>query len=444
MPNRWPLVPLGEVLTKSEEWTNLQADARYHEVTVRLWGKGVTLRRDASGAEIATKRRIVVHANQFILSRIDARNGAFGLIPASLEGAIVSNDFPVFTPNPQRVLPSFLEWMTKTNDFVEICKAASEGTTNRVRLKEDRFLAMEIPLPPLGEQRWIVARIAQLAAKIRKARHFRDSAVIEGEALWPSVLAKAFRPAAPQRPLNEETAEGLLLRQAKQYQGEVRTRHNNAHPWQPAMRRDGPYRLPSDWVWTDLGSVVTHLIDCVNDTPDFTDSDTGLLGLKSTNVRPYSLDLSERWFVTPDDFNRWNRREQPQSGDLILTREAPMGNACVFPARINACLTQRLMLLRSDQAFVDRWYLLHFLNSPNFTNQVLDSCRGLTTPHIRVQDAPIIEVPLAPLSEQRRIVAYLGGLQAKVDALKRHQAVTAAELDALLPSILDKAFEGEL
>jgi type I restriction enzyme S subunit len=61
-----------------------------------------------------------------------------------------------------------------------------------------------------------------------------------------------------------------------------------------------------------------------------------------------------------------------------------------------------------------------------------------------VQDAPIIEVPLAPLSEQRRIVAYLGGLQAKVDALKRHQAVTAAELDALLPSILDKAFEGEL
>ena len=54
------------------------------------------------------------------------------------------------------------------------------------------------------------------------------------------------------------------------------------------------------------------------------------------------------------------------------------------------------------------------------------------------------EIPVPPLPEQHRIVAYLDDLQAKVDALKRLQAETAAELDALLPSILDKAFNGEL
>jgi type I restriction enzyme S subunit len=102
------------------------------------------------------------------------------------------------------------------------------------------------------------------------------------------------------------------------------------------------------------------------------------------------------------------------------------------------------MLLRADPSFVDRRFLLHFLNSPDFTNQILDSCRGLTTPHIRVQDAPRIRVPLAPLPEQRRIVAYLDGLQAKVDAVKKLQIETAAELDALLTSILEKAFKGEL
>ena len=53
-------------------------------------------------------------------------------------------------------------------------------------------------------------------------------------------------------------------------------------------------------------------------------------------------------------------------------------------------------------------------------------------------------LPLPPLSEQRRIVAGLDALQAEVDALKRLQAETAAELDALLPAILDRAFKGEL
>ncbi len=54
------------------------------------------------------------------------------------------------------------------------------------------------------------------------------------------------------------------------------------------------------------------------------------------------------------------------------------------------------------------------------------------------------QIPLPPLPEQHRIVAYLDRLQAKVDALKNLQAETAAELDALLPSILDRAFKGEL
>src|SRR5713226_5240467 len=106
MSKAWPLVPLGEILTKSEEWTSIKPDELYREVTVRLWGKGVVLRREVAGAEIAADRRLVVRAQQFILSRIDARNGAFGLVPDSLDGAVVSNDFPVFTPNPLRILPS--------------------------------------------------------------------------------------------------------------------------------------------------------------------------------------------------------------------------------------------------------------------------------------------------------------------------------------------------
>lgn len=77
-------------------------------------------------------------------------------------------------------------------------------------------------------------------------------------------------------------------------------------------------------------------------------------------------------------------------------------------------------------------------------DQVFVQVRGATRPGFNTTLLSRVELPLPPLPEQRRIVAYLDDLQAKVDRLKALQAQTAAELDALLPAILDKAFKGEL
>lgn len=136
MKKEWPKVRLGEVLTRSEESIALQPDATYREITVKLWGKGVVLRGVVTGAEVAAERRHVARQEQFILSRIDARNGALGIVPSELDGAIVTNDFPVFRIAEQRLSPAYLGWVSRTASFVEECLRASEGTTNRVRLQE--------------------------------------------------------------------------------------------------------------------------------------------------------------------------------------------------------------------------------------------------------------------------------------------------------------------
>ncbi|HEX8733137.1 MAG TPA: restriction endonuclease subunit S, partial [Ktedonobacterales bacterium] len=175
----WPTVALGEVLRKSDEWVDLKPDTEYAQVTVRLWGKGVALRGRVQGGQIAASSQLRVRQNQFILSRIDARNGAFGLVTPELDGAVVSNDFPVFNLDESRIIPAYLNWLSKTHDFVEMCQRASEGTTNRVRLKEERFLALNIPLPPLEEQRRNVARIEALAGRIAEARGLRQAATAE-------------------------------------------------------------------------------------------------------------------------------------------------------------------------------------------------------------------------------------------------------------------------
>ena len=146
---------------------------------------------------------------------------------------------------------------------------------------------MQIPLPPLPEQRRIVARIEELAAKINEARGLRNLSVTQTEAWWPNLLREVLVGKGDQ--VNEEnsgTARDLLASSAKRNADSPMTHYNNAHPQKPQIIQQGPVPLPSSWIWTTLGSVVTHLIDCINDTPDFADYDTGLIGLKTTNIRP--------------------------------------------------------------------------------------------------------------------------------------------------------------
>src|SRR5258707_11481595 len=122
MSKAWPMVKLGEMLRRSEETIELQPDVEYRQITVKLWGKGVVLRGILTGAEIATSRQMVARRGQFILSRIDARNGALGVVPPELDEAIVTSDFPVFNVVVNRLLPTYLGWMCRTASFVEECK----------------------------------------------------------------------------------------------------------------------------------------------------------------------------------------------------------------------------------------------------------------------------------------------------------------------------------
>ena len=160
----WPRAALAELLIRNQDWINIDPDIDYRQVTVKLWGNGVVLRTTVKGSEIAATSQIRVAARQFIMSRIDARHGAFGLIPKNLDGAVVSQDFPVFTLQEDRLRPEFLNWISKTEWFVNLCRRASEGSTNRVRLKDDRFLQQEIPLPSVGVQDQLIAILDRVAA----------------------------------------------------------------------------------------------------------------------------------------------------------------------------------------------------------------------------------------------------------------------------------------
>ena len=186
----WERRPIRMFLSKSEDWIEPDPDQTYKQIKVRLWGKGLTLRARILGAHIKARRQIRASAGQFLISRIDARHGAFGIVPKDLDGALVSTDFPCFEIDGSVVVPEYLEWYVRTNHFVDLCRKASEGSTNRVRLKEDRFMEMEIPVPPLRMQREIVCRLDKVSELVDKKKRVID---LISDELLPTIMYLSFR-----------------------------------------------------------------------------------------------------------------------------------------------------------------------------------------------------------------------------------------------------------
>lgn len=168
---KYPMARIGSFLVKSKDTIEVQDDIEYKQVTIKIGNGGIVPRNNGEtilGSKIGTKRQHVVHAGQFIMSKIDARNGAYGIVPAELEGAIVTNDFPVFDVDASKIIPQFLVLVSTTEKFIEFARKCSSGTTNRKRIDIDAFLHQQIPLPSITEQDDIVRQYYRASETIKK------------------------------------------------------------------------------------------------------------------------------------------------------------------------------------------------------------------------------------------------------------------------------------
>lgn len=165
------LVKLSELLVSSRESIDIDDKQTYRRITVRLYGKGVTLRDEVAGKNIKTKRQTLARKGQLIVSKIDARNGAIGIVPPELDGAIVSADFLLFDFLHEKVDDRYLSYLLSSAKFYDICSMASSGTTNRKRLNQGKFLSMGIALPDITHQREIAKTLGVYREEIRKNEH---------------------------------------------------------------------------------------------------------------------------------------------------------------------------------------------------------------------------------------------------------------------------------
>lgn len=152
----YPLAHIGEFLKRNKTGIEIDNDVYYKRATIKVRNGGVFLRDNEIGSKIGTKNQFVINEGQFLLSKIDARNGAFGVVPAELDGGIITGNFWTFDVDYNKVNPYYLSLVVTTPEFILFCEQASNGTTNRHYLQEPLFLDIKIPLPGIDEQNELV------------------------------------------------------------------------------------------------------------------------------------------------------------------------------------------------------------------------------------------------------------------------------------------------
>lgn len=187
----------GDVLGQHTAVERISSPDRETFITLKLNGNGAVRRKVGEGKTPAAFAGYRVRSGQFIYSRIDARNGAFAIVPDDLDGAVVSKDFPVFDVNTDRLDLRYLLHYVTSPGFVNRIKALSFGATNRQRVKEEIFLNLPVTLPPLDEQR----RIAAILDKVDELRAARRRTLELLDALDRSAFNEVFGNAVV--PLND-------------------------------------------------------------------------------------------------------------------------------------------------------------------------------------------------------------------------------------------------
>ena len=172
------------------------------------------------------------------------------------------------------------------------------------------------------------------------------------------------------------------------------------------------------WVWRVSGAVLSELceqiVDCSHSTHMWTDF--GAIVLRSQNIRNGRIDLSAPSYTDDAHFQARTRRAVPTEGDLVITREAPMGEVCIYSTGTSVLFGQRMVLLRPNRAKVDSRYLLFALQSNSVRHENLCKRRtGSTVSNLRIPLLEALPIPTPSLLEQRAIAHILGTLDDKIE-----------------------------
>jgi len=329
------------------------------------------------------------------------------------------------------------------------------GSTNQVELSKKAIESTSVPVAPLEQQKQIVAKIEELFSHIdagieglKKSKallkQYRQSvlkAAVTGELTkdWRAENANKIEPAEQLwKQINIARDEWISLEipkgnsEAKRLKAKIKK-----NEFKPLVE------LPESWISISLLQLCLLVVDCHNKTAPYVGE--GIPLIRTSNIKNGQINFLEKMkYVNQETYEYWSRRCPPMPGDILFTREAPMGESAIIPTGYTVCMGQRMMLLRVIHELTNVKYLHIALLDPQFQDRFQDFKVGMGVQHLRVGDVEKSVVALPSLVEQNEIVQRVEEKLTAADRLMAELDTKLTQAQQQKKTILASAFKGEL
>lgn len=441
-------IKISEFLHRKKEIVNIDPDAEYALVTVKLHHKGVVLREKKKGSLLGSSM-YKISKGQFILSGIDARNGAFGIVPDELDGAIITNDFWCFDVDEKKVKRDFFYWLSNTPLFLDACVKSSKGETQRIRLQKDLFFNFEFHFPPINMQEDFLRGIQEFdfgLSLLRNEQTYQSTHLsllrqtILQEAIEGKLTAK-WRERHPELISGNNHASKLLEKikaEKERLIKEVKIKKDKLLA--PIAGTEKPFDLPAGWAWCRLKDVSLNIRYGFNASARPEKKDVRLLRITDIQNNRVDWDGVPGCVYSERDIKSYLLSEN----DIIIARTGgTIGKSFLIkdiPVR-SLFASYLIRVIPSKNIFPE--YLKYYLESPEYWKQLYDAAWGAGQPNVNGTSLSNLIVPLSPFSEQQAIVARLNTLMAMIEELEKQVSERKEQSEMLMQSVLREAFAKE-
>jgi type I restriction enzyme, S subunit len=389
----WTTYPLGMLFRRREQrnMAHLPLLSVYRDLGI-VPRRGRTDNHNKASDDLSAYKHVEV--GDLVLNKMKTWQGSLGI---SYYEGVVSPAY--FVAQPCREFDRrFLHHLLRSKPLIAKYGARSKGIRpSQWDLPWDEFKTIKVALPPLATQKRIAdfldTETARIDALITKKRRMIE--------------------------LLEEQFQVLLSANLQ--------------------------KLANEWGTGPISSLCSEVTDCVNKTAPISDIPTPFRMIRTTNVRGGSILENDLFFVTPTTFKTWTRRGKLLAGDVVLTREAPVGEVGVVAADNSGLfLGQRLLMYRAQPGRALSTYISLVLQSSLVQDQMELLGTGSLHEHLRVGDCSKFKVPLASKNAQQVFLDTTMKSQTRTDELTAALSTQLALLAERRQALITAAVTGEL
>ena len=414
--NKYKCVSIGSFLVRIKDPVDIEDNQNYKRVSIKLYNGGITLRDIELGVNIGTKKQFRIKQGHFLLSKIDARNGAIGIVPESCNDAIITGNFWDFEIDTNKADPQFLSLLMTTDYFIKLFDKASNGTTNRHYLQEDLFLKTEIPLPSLEIQKEFVKKYND---KIKLAEN-QEKELFQLEQDANKYIEQQLGIVCKNNVIESNKYNYLTF-----------------------------YNLIDLSRWdlykNDCSSTISEkykfskLLDVVTEKPLYGAGEKGIK--KRSDIRYIRItDINEDGTLN-DDFvsaEKVDPKYLLEENDFLIARSGnTVGKTFLYKKELGKCIyAGYLIKFKLDTKKIVPEYLLYYTKSNIYKQWIASNQRANAQPNINSNEFLNSPIIIPPLEEQNYIVNHLQKIKEKIINLKQQ-----AELNRIAAQ---EEFEKEL